>query len=319
MRVFITGIAGFIGFHTALHYKKNGWDVCGVDNFNGYYDPKLKRKREGVLVEQGIKVLEGDIRWNTRYASAWNGPWVTAQGKDKIDLVIHLAAMAGVRYSMDHPQEYIDVNITGTQNVIDWCQKEDIENVIYASTSCTMHGNPLPWNESEKLGNHLSPYGYTKATNEQQFYTSRIKNAVGLRFFTVYGPWGRPDMALFSFTKDILNGRPITVFNDGDMKRDFTYVDDIVQGIWLVSQNMTERDIYCIGYGKQVELMHFVNRIEEELGIDAKIEFAPPHPADAKETWADTLKIQKLGYEPTTPIDKGVHEFIKWYRSYYND
>lgn len=308
MRVFITGIAGFIGFHTALYYKKKGWDVCGIDNFNNYYDPKLKRKREAILVEEKVRVLEGDIRSNTWWKHI-----------PDVDLVIHLAAMAGVRYSMDHPQEYIDVNIVGTQNVIDWCEERGIKEVIYASTSCTMHGNPLPWNENEKLGNHLSPYGYTKATNEQQFHTSKIKNAVGLRFFTVYGPWGRPDMALFSFTKNILNGRPITVFNDGDMKRDFTYVDDIVQGIWLVSQNMTERDIYNIGYGRQVELMYFVRRIEGALGIQAEIEYAPAHPADAKETWSDTLKIQKLGYSPTTPIDKGVDEFIRWYRSYYND
>jgi UDP-glucuronate 4-epimerase len=308
MKVFITGIAGFIGFHTALHYKKKGWDVWGIDNFNDYYDPKLKRKREQLLKEKRIKVLEGDIR-----SDKW-GSYVP-----EIDLVIHLAAMAGVRYSMDHAQEYIDVNIVGTQNVIRWCEERDIKEVIYASTSCVMHGNPLPWNESEKLGNHLSPYGYTKATNEQQFHTSNLKNTVGLRFFTVYGPWGRPDMALFSFTKNILNGKPITVFNNGNMKRDFTYVEDIVQGIWLVSQNMTKRDIYNIGYGKQVELMHFVQRIQDELGIEADIEFAPAHPADAQETWSDTLKLQKLGYKPTTPIDKGVYEFIRWYRSYYND
>jgi len=308
MKVFITGIAGFIGFHTACHFKKLGWEVFGVDNFNDYYDPKLKRTRAEILKNNKIKVLEGDIRYQDFAFSV-----------SDIDLVIHLAAMAGVRYSMDHPQEYIDVNITGTQNVIRWAEKEKIENVIYASTSCTMHGNPLPWKEDEKLGNHLSPYGYTKATNEQQFNTSKIKNAVGLRFFTVYGPWGRPDMALFTFTKNILNKKEITVFNNGDMKRDFTYVDDIVQGIWLVSQNMTERDIYNIGYGQQVELMHFVGRIEHELGIDAEINFAPRHPADAKETWSDTTKIQKLGYEPTTSIDKGVHNFVKWYRSYYND
>jgi len=309
MKVYITGIAGFIGFHLANNLLQDGHEVVGIDNFNDYYDPKLKRKRQDLLVQEKIKVMEGDIR------SKSFGAYVPKE----IDLVIHLAAMAGVRYSMDHPEEYIDVNIVGTQNVIRWCEERDIKEVIYASTSCTMHGNPLPWNEDEKLGNHLSPYGYTKATNEQQFRTSKIKNAVGLRFFTVYGPWGRPDMALFSFTKNILNGKPITVFNNGDMKRDFTYVDDIVQGIWLVSQNMTKRDIYNIGYGKQVELMHFVHRIQEELGINAEIEYAPAHPADAKETWSDTLKIQKLGYSPTTPIDKGVYEFIRWYRSYYNE
>lgn len=312
MNVFITGIAGFIGFHTAQYYLEKGYTVQGLDNFNSYYDVRLKKRRAGILEELGIVVHDCDIRDYVSFSTLLWSRW-------KPDLVIHLAAMAGVRYSMDHPQEYIDTNITGTQNMIRLCSEWEVENVVYASTSCTMHGNPLPWKEDVKLGNHLSPYGWSKATNEQQFGTSQIPNAVGLRFFTVYGPWGRPDMALFDFTKKIVNGKPITVFNNGDMKRDFTYVDDIVQGIYLVSQNMTERDIYCIGYGEQVNLMHFVDRIQEELGIKAQIEFAPAHPADAKETWSDTTKIQQLGYNPTTNIDKGVHEFIKWYRSYYND
>ena len=192
-----------------------------------------------------------------------------------------------------------------------------LENVIYASTSCVMHGNPLPWKEDDYLYQQINPYGYTKCINESQFAISKIPNAVGMRFFTVYGPWGRPDMALFDFTKNILAGNEITLFNYGDMKRDFTYVDDIVQGIWLVSQNMTPRDMYNIGYGKQVELERFVTAIETSLGKKAIKNYGPKHPADATETWSDTTKLQTLGYNPTTSIEEGVDNFVKWYMEHY--
>ena len=308
MKVLITGGAGFIGFHTAEKFLSEGWEIVTVDNYNNYYDPNLKFARTEKMSDGNAEKLDiqdyDDINESIR--------------ENKPDLVIHLAASAGVRYSMEHPQEYIDNNITATQNVINACEENGVENVIYASTSCVMHGNDLPWGEDSKLGPHLSPYGYSKATNESQFQISKIKNAVGLRFFTVYGPWGRPDMALFDFTRKILDGEEITVYNNGDMIRDFTYVDDIVQGIWLVSQNMTARDIYCIGYGQQVKLMHFIKCIEDELGIKAKKKYEPMHPADAPATWSDTTKIQKLGYNPITPIEEGVKKFISWYRSYYN-
>lgn len=311
MKVYITGLAGFIGYHTAMKFANEGWGVFGCDNFNDMiYDSELKYVRSEMLrCEYGIDVpnidldsvyyLEKDIK------------------RVKPDLIIHLAAYPGVRVSMDHPEEYITNNVMGTQNLIKVAESVGIENVIYASTSCVMHGNPLPWKEYDKLGPHLSPYGYTKAANESQFYVSKIKNAVGLRFFTVYGPWGRPDMALFTFTKNILEGKPIEVNNNGDMKRDFTYVDDIVQGIWLVANNMTERDIYCIGNGQQVELMDFIKCIEQELGIEGEKIYKPRHPADAKETWSDTTKLQSLGYKPTVSVEEGVKNFIQWYRSYY--
>lgn len=310
MIVLITGAAGFIGYHTAIKFKQMGHEVYGIDNFNDYYDPCLKHARsEQLRIMHDIQVPDIDIRDADRLKE-----YVFSI---KPDLVIHLAAMAGVRYSMDHAQQYIDVNITGTHNVIEACELANVQNVIYASTSCTMHGNPLPWNEDEKLGPQLSPYGYSKATNEHQFFISNIQNVVGLRFFTVYGPWGRPDMALFTFTDNIINNKPITVYNNGDMKRDFTYIDDIVQGIWLVSQNMTARDIYCIGNGTQVNLMDFVAEISNNLNKHPVVEYAPKHPADAQETWSDTTKIQQLGYRSTTPIDQGVKNFIAWYRSYY--
>ena len=309
--VFITGIAGFIGFHTALKYKKNGWNVCGVDNFNDYYDPALKESRKAILWKNGIDVTPMDIRDEEDLADYMH--------QEKPDLVIHLAASAGVRVSLAEPLQYIDNNINGTQCVINACEAAGVENVIYASTSCTMEGNPLPWNEVDKPGHQLSPYGYTKLTNEHQFHVSKIPNAVCLRFFTVYGPYGRPDMALFTFTKNILEGKPITVYNNGDMKRDFTYVDDIVQGIWLVSQNMTPRDTYCLGNGKQVDLMDFIHEIEKNVGNgQATYDFQPAHPADAKETWSDTTKIQGLGYASTTDVSVGVRNFVEWYKEYYD-
>mgnify|MGYP003109581891 CR=1 FL=1 len=310
MKVMITGIAGFIGMHTAVKFKQQGWDVCGFDNFNNYYDPKLKKDRAKQLLDQhGIIVTDRDLR------SKWQmDTFVTSE---RPDLVIHLAAMAGVRYSMDHADEYIDNNILGTHNLITACETAQVENVIYASTSCVMHGNELPWSPDEKLGKQLSPYGYSKATNEHMFHISNIENAVCLRFFTVYGPWGRPDMALFDFSKNILADNPIHVFNNGDMKRDFTYVDDIVAGIWVVSQNMSNRETYCIGNGQQVDLMHFISEIESNLDKKAEMIFKPKHPADAQETWSDTTKIEQLGYKSQTPIEQGVKNFVQWYRNYY--
>lgn len=311
MKVVITGMAGFIGFHTALRFQQAGYEVQGFDNFNSYYDPQLKYKRAGKLnVDHGIICPNCDLKRKDDFAG-----WLK---RSKPDLVVHLGAMAGVRYSMENPQEYIDNNVTGTLNLIQACEEAGVENVIYASTSCVMHGNDLPWKEDDYLYQQINPYGYTKCINESQFAISKIPNAVGMRFFTVYGPWGRPDMALFDFTKNILAGNEITLFNYGDMKRDFTYIDDIVQGIWLVSQNMTPRDMYNIGYGKQVELERFVTAIETSLGKKAIKAYGPKHPADATETWSDTTKLQKLGYNPSTPIEEGVDNFVKWYMEHYS-
>jgi UDP-glucuronate 4-epimerase len=307
-RVFITGIAGFIGFHTAIKYYENGWSVHGVDNFNDCYDPSLKQHRKDLLLEKDIEVVRMDIRSEDLYGLV---------KKMQPDLVIHLAAAAGVRASLEQPAYYIDNNIQGTQCLINTCEAAGVEDIIYASTSCVMEGNPLPWKEIDNPGLQLSPYGYTKLTNENQFHVSKIKNTVGVRFFTVYGPYGRPDMALFTFTKHILNDDPIIVYNNGNMKRDFTYIDDIVQGVWLVSQNMTRRDIYCLGNGTQVNLMDFISEIEKNLGKIANKDFQPRHPADALETWSDTTKIQRFGYRSATPIAVGVKNFVEWYTNYH--
>jgi UDP-glucuronate 4-epimerase len=304
MKFLITGGAGMIGFHTAIKLKEMGHDVRCVDNFNDIiYDSKIKYDRAKILKNKSIKVIHQDI---------------ADISVDPDDFVIHLAAHPGVRVSMELEQDYIINNILGTQKVIAACEKAGVENVIYASTSCTMHGNPLPWGPDEKLGKQLSPYGYTKATNEHQFNISKIPNAVCLRFFTVYGPWGRPDMALFEFTKNILEQKPVKLFNNGKMVRDFTYVDDIVQGIEIVTRNMSERETYCIGNGKQVQLMDFLDEIEYNLNKVALKQYHPQHPADTRETWSDTTKLKKLGYSPKISIHEGITRFIMWYKMYYN-
>lgn len=313
-KVMITGCAGFIGFHLAQSLVEDGYEVCGFDNFNNYYDPDLKLARREELIKRiNVEVQRVDLRNRDELIS-----YIV---DEKPDAVMHLAAYAGVRHSLKEPQTYIDNNITGTQNLIDACEAAGVETVVYASTSCTMAGNPLPWNEAEKTGYQLNPYGYSKSTNECQMMASKINNTIGLRFFTVYGPWGRPDMALFDFTKNIVAGNPIELFNFGDMIRDFTYVDDIVQGIKIVIKKGLEetdvREIYNIGYGDQVQLVDFVEHIENNLDRKAERKLVPMHPADTHATWSDCTKLKALGYKPTTPISEGVEKFVTWYKSYY--
>lgn len=314
-KIAITGGAGFIGFHLAQKLHAEGHAVCGFDNFNNYYDPGLKLSRSEILrTDFGINIDRIDLT-----SPVGLNDWI----KDhKPDIVVHLAAMAGVRHSMDDPGAYIQNNIVGTHNLIEACTKNIVSKVIYASTSCVMAGNPLPWKEDEKLGYQKNPYGYSKATNEAQFIASEISSTIGLRFFTVYGPWGRPDMALFDFSNNIVAGKPIKLFNRGNMVRDFTYVDDIVQGINIVVNRIQDWDllneVYNIGYGEQVQLVDFVDHIETNLGREAIRELVPMHPADTRETWSDTTKLQALGYKPTTNIADGVAKFIEWYKDYYN-
>ena len=312
MNICITGGAGFIAFHLAKKLKSAGHQVSGFDNFNNYYDPKLKYARVAELEKNDIYIDTGDLQDKDTLEQYFKS--------NDFDIVMHLAAYAGVRHSLVEPEKYITNNIVGTHNLIEACKKADIKKIVYASTSCVMAGNPLPWNESEKLGYQLNPYGYTKATNESQFMASDFTSAIGLRFFTVYGPWGRPDMALFDFTNNIVKGNSIKLFNHGDMIRDFTYVDDIVQGIEIILNHAMKwdiKEIYNIGYGEQVQLMDFVDHIEKNLGREAIKEYVPKHPADTQATWSNTKKLQALGYKPTTPIETGITAFIDWYKSYY--
>ena len=315
MKIFITGISGFIGYHLARKLFSQGHHVLGIDSYNSYYDVALKRARSGKLDELGIENSYDDLS-----VLAFKPHWFNKL--EDVDVVIHLAAYAGVRYSLDHPKLYMDNNIIATQNLISACEKHKVNTVFYASTSCIMANNPLPWNEDEKLGHQSNPYAISKAANESQFKCSKIPINVGLRFFTVYGPWGRPDMALFDFTKNIIAGNPIQLFNNGDMVRDFTYVDDIINGINILlqtSQKTPEKleDIYCIGRGEKVMLMDFVDEIEKNLDRKAIRELVPMHPADTHITWSDTTKLQKLGYDPKVSIAEGVEKFVSWYKDYY--
>jgi UDP-glucuronate 4-epimerase len=313
-KIAITGLAGFIGSTLAHKLHADGHHIIGFDNYNDYYDPALKKARAAKLIDDcGIIVEKVDLRDADDLKD-----WMYYK---RPDIVMHLAAYAGVRHSMVEPGNYVENNIVGTHNLIEACHHADIKKVVYASTSCVMAGNTLPWTEDEKLGYQLNPYGYSKATNESQFMASTIPSTVGLRFFTVYGPWGRPDMALFDFTKNIIAGNEIKLFNYGDMVRDFTYVDDIVQGISIILEKTLSDDyvkqIYNIGNGKQVQLMDFVDNIEKQLGRTAKKKLVPKHPADTQATWSDCTKLSALGYMPQISIEEGVEKFVSWYKSYY--
>jgi UDP-glucuronate 4-epimerase len=312
MKIFITGIAGMIGFHSARHFASKGWEVTGVDNFNTYYDPTLKEDRANILLkEHGIKTLYGDIQNPSSYREEMS----------KADVVLHLAAYANPRHSLEEPQHYIDTNITGTQRIIEVCEEASVP-IVYASSSCVMHGQPLPWNEHDRPSHQNNPYGWSKRSNECQFMHSKVVRSAGLRFFTVYGPYGRPDMALFKFTDQIVKGQTLTLYNYGDMKRDFTYVQDIVNGVELVVNKAVEdtdtyHEIYNIGYGEQINLIDFVEEIEKNLDRKSTRDLVAKHPADVPETWSDTTKLQKLGYKPTTSVREGIREFVLWYKQYY--
>jgi UDP-glucuronate 4-epimerase len=310
-RILITGAAGFIGAHLQKFLVDNDWTCLGIDNYNSHlYDYGLKKDRVDTF---DIEVRNIDLRDReriTRILYDFNPTHV-----------IHLAAYAGVRDSFGKEMEYHSNNIDGTQMLIESCidHNPDIR-IIYASTSSVYAGCEVPFTEDKLLHMQLNPYSWSKRTNECQFTASKL-HTIGLRFFTVYGPWGRPDMALFTFTKKILDGEPIDVYNYGDMKRDFTYIDDIVQGIMCVLKNddIPSNEIFNIGRGEQVELMDFISEIERNVGKIAEKNLLPRHPADALETWSDTTKLQSYGYQPTTSVAVGVKEFYKWYYRRYNE
>ena len=307
-RVLVTGAAGFIGSQLCDRLQKRGLVVKGLDNFNDHlYTPSLKRDR---MVHFGIDTWGCDLRDEIKVEALLR--------EFQPDTIVHLAAMAGVRDSLGKEKSYHQNNIDATQNLIDVCKKHLPETrIVYASTSCVYAGSPVPWVEGKESGKQLNAYGYTKWANECQMQSSGL-DTVGLRFFTVYGPWGRPDMALFDFTKNILDGNEITVYNYGDMKRDFTYVDDILDGIEIVLDNndIDPGEIFNIGRGEQVALMDFINEIEKNTGKEAIKNLAPKHPADTLETWSDTSKLGALGYQPKVSIAEGVERFYDWYKTY---
>ena len=314
MKILLTGAAGFIGFHTAQALLARGDDVIGFDNLNAYYDPTLKESRLKLLKEKkGFSFIKGDILDRTTVAKAMKG----------VDRVIHLAALAGVRYAFDHPDEYIDINIRGFFHVLDEVRVQKIPGLIYASSSSVYGGNEkLPASEEDHTDNQLSLYGMNKKDNELMAHTYHSlygTNVTGLRFFTVYGPWGRPDMALFLFTDALLHDRPLTIFGEGKMQRDFTYIEDIVSGIIASVDKNYPEEIFNLGCGRKEELMDYVKMVEQACGEEAKKEFLPMQPGDVRASLADISKAKTmLGYEPKTRIAEGVPKFVTWYRQYYS-
>ena len=325
MKYVVTGSAGFIGFHLIRRLLDLGHEVVGIDNLNNYYDVKLKEDRNAILKNHSKylfnKIDVADIDGlKTIFANA------------RPDIVIHLAAQAGVRYSIENPYTYAQSNLIGFLNILECCRQYPVLHLLYASSSSVYGTNAkIPFSEEDKTDAPVSFYGATKKANEvmAHSYSHLYKiPCTGLRFFTVYGPWGRPDMAYFSFAKDILQRKTIKVFNHGKMKRDFTYIDDIVEGILRVSKLMpndkTADDVlskvYNIGNSQPVVLGEFINEIERALGISAIKENLPMQAGDMEGTYADvSALIRDTGYRPNTPLKVGIGNFIKWYCSYYNE
>ena len=338
MKILITGIAGFIGFHLAKKLNDEGHEVAGIDNMNDYYSPQLKTDR---LKELGFHFnLPADIRDNEIYTSGRISFSKTdicdaaalqqVFSKTEFDIVINLAAQAGVRYSIKNPSVYIQSNITGFFNILECVRASSKKcDLIYASSSSVYGNNKVPFSAEDKTDEPVSVYAATKKANEalaNAYAALYGMSCTGLRFFTVYGPWGRPDMAYFSFTEKILKGESIDVFNNGDLLRDFTYIDDITDGICAVVKNkkpVTDKPyyhkIYNIGNNSPVKLLDFINTISRLLGKEAAINMKPMQPGDVYATFADILEIQNdYGFQPTFTIESGLSKFIEWYQSYYN-
>jgi UDP-glucuronate 4-epimerase len=319
MTILLTGAAGFIGYHVAEALLARGDRVLGIDNLNDYYDPALKEARLARLKRHNaFEFLKADLADHKGFLGA-------LEGRDEVKRVIHLAAQAGVRYSLDHPFAYVDANLTGHMSILEFCRhQKGFENLVYASSSSVYGGNTkLPFAVEDRTDTPVSLYAATKRANELMSYCYAHLYGIpqtGLRFFTVYGPWGRPDMALYIFTKAITEGKPIPVFNYGDMKRDFTFIDDIVTGVIAAidAPPPPEPRIYNLGNNKSEPLMRVIELLEKAIGRKAEIRFEPMQPGDVKETYADITAVQRdLGFKPTTPIDVGVPKFVAWYRDYH--
>jgi UDP-glucuronate 4-epimerase len=311
----VTGAAGFIGYHLCSALLDSGIDILAIDNINEYYDPSLKQARLDRLIKKpGFKFHKVDLCDFTSLSTLF--------GQYSINRICHLAAQAGVRYSLSHPFAYQKSNNEGFLNILELARKYSIENFVYASSSSVYGLNTkLPFSETDPVNNPISLYAATKRSNELVAHSySHLFNlpCSGLRFFTVYGPWGRPDMALFIFTKAIIEGMPIQVFNNGEMERNFTYIDDIVDGIIRTLNTPQPYELYNIGNSRAEKLLTFIENIERCVGRKAILEFLPMQPGDVKTTIADISKIAKLGYSPKTNIPEGISRFVKWYRDYYN-
>ena len=321
----ITGAAGFIGFHLSKRLIADGHLVVGIDNLNTYYDPKLKQARLAQLRElQGFSFHQIDL--------ADQKPMAELFAKERFDCVVNLAAQAGVRYSLENPRAYIDSNIVGFLNVLEGCRHNEVKHLVYASSSSVYGANKkVPFSVADNVNYPISLYAASKKSNELMAFTySHLFNipTTGLRFFTVYGPWGRPDMALYLFTKAIFEDRPIDIFNNGNMQRDFTFIDDIIEGVVRSAKLIPHARqfenakapyrLYNIGNNQPVELMRFIKVLEAAIGKKAKHNLLPMQPGDVQATFADIEDLTcDTGFKPTTSIDAGVPQFIKWYRSYH--
>lgn len=315
--ILVTGAAGFIGYHLSIKLLKAGYDVIGVDNFNTYYSVSLKMDR--------WKQLEGYSNFRGVHLSIESLESLeTVFNRFNIDIVCNLAAQAGVRYSIENPHVYAESNLTGFLNVLEMCRNYKVKRLVYASSSSVYGGNTkIPFSEEDNVDSPVSLYAASKKANELMAHTySHLYGiqTIGLRFFTVYGPWGRPDMAYWTFTDKINKGETIPVFNFGDMRRDFTYIDDIVSGIEasLFNEGLENYEIFNLGNHRSENLLDFVNTVGESLGIEVKKELLPMQPGDVKETYADISKAEeKLGYVPKTSMKEGIPSFIKWFKEYH--
>jgi UDP-glucuronate 4-epimerase len=333
-KILVTGAAGFIGYNTSERLLARGDEVVGLDNVNDYYDPTLKEARLARLAPHaGFRFLRMDLGDRDGIERVFR--------EERFDRVIHLAAQAGVRYSLTHPHAYIDSNIVGFLHILEGCRHHGVQHLTYASSSSVYGANTaMPFSVHQNVDHPVSLYAATKKANELMAHTySHLYGlpTTGLRFFTVYGPWGRPDMALFLFTKAILEGKPIDVFNHGNMRRDFTYIDDIVEGVIRTNDHTATPDaawnsdapdsatsrapyrLYNIGNNNPVELMHLIGTLELALGRTAEKRMLPLQPGDVPATYADVeALVQDVGFAPKTPVEVGVSKFVAWYRDYYH-
>lgn len=332
-KILITGSVGFIGFHLSNLLLDKGYQVIGIDNLNNYYDPKLKEDRLAILKQNNNFIFHKvDLKDKVEVDKIFE--------EYKPEYVINLAAQAGVRYSIKNPYAYVDSNLVGFMNILEACRNYPVKHLLYASSSSVYGGNKVaPFSTNHNVDHPVSLYAATKKSNELMAHTySHLYKipTTGLRFFTVYGPWGRPDMAYFSFTKNIIEGNPIKVFNHGNMERDFTYIDDIVEGIYKlldvipepnpewdetkddISTSFAPYKIYNIGNNQPVQLMKFINILEEKIGKKAEKIYMDMQPGDVLRTYADVSDLQRdIGFKPSTSIEEGLGKFVEWYREYY--
>lgn len=315
--ILVTGSAGFIGFHVAHRLLERGYRVVGVDNFNDYYSVRLKEDRHALLQRHPSYVgIRADITDSKVLLDAFQ--------RFKISRVCHLAAQAGVRYSLVRPDVYVASNVVGFLSVLEACRRFRVQRLVYASSSSVYGGNTkLPFSETDRVDTPISLYAATKKANELMAHTYTHLfglQTVGLRYFTVYGPWGRPDMAMWLFTEAMLAGRPIPVFNHGRMRRDFTYIDDVVEGTLaaLFSDRLDPYEIINLGNHRPEHLLDMIGLLGKTLGVEPRMEFLPMQPGDVEATFADIQRARtKLGFEPTTAIQEGIPRFIAWFKAYH--